>query len=219
MKRLILSIGLTAVMAVGVMAQAPAPHWEFRSFLNVASFATGTNSVFGFTNLLSPQTTAAYTGTNQDGTMFTNLAGNIVVSGNSNNTLNIFKDIDLWALRNGDWPVMWNTNNQQAEYLNNAIGFARLVVRGVSTNAAGTGPAVFRFVPLWDGTNESTLAADVWSVSFVPNGVTPFCLTTNFPMQRFVGARKLRLREEYDTSASNQGQSWITELGVSVWIP
>jgi hypothetical protein len=218
MKRLITSIGFTVLLAVNGMAQSAATRFEFRSFLNVTSFATGTNSTFGFTNLLSPFA-AGYSQTNQDGTMFTNLQGNIVVSGSSNNALNIFKDVDLWSLRNGDWPVMWNTNNQQAEYLNKPVGLARLVVRGVSTNAAGTGPVVLRFIPLWDGTNESTLAGDVLSISFVPNGVTAFCLTTNFPMQNFVGARRVRLREEYNTSASNQGQSWITELGIAAWIP
>jgi hypothetical protein len=206
-------------MAVSAVAQSPSPHFEFRSFLNVQAFQTGTNSLHGFTNLLH-DLGAGYAGTNEQGLLITNITGvaNTIGPG-TNDSLNIFKDVEMWALERGDWPVVWTTNNQQTEYLNSPIGLARLVVRGVSTNAAGTGPVVFRFVPLWDGSNESTLAGDIYSVSFVPNGVTPFCLSTNFPMQRFVGARKVRLREEYNTSASNQGQTWIYELGISAWIP
>lgn len=221
MKKLFTSIGLTAILAVGVMAQAQdaATHFEFRSFLNVAAFQTGTNSLHGFTNLLTA-TGAGYAGTNEQGLLITNLAGvQSTIGPGTNDFLNIFKDVDMWSLRDGYWPVIWTTNNQQTEYLNLPVGLARLEVRGASTNAAGTGPVVLRFVPLWDGTNESTLAGDVFSVSFVPNGTTPFCLTTNWPMQRFVGARRVRLREEYNTSASNQGQTWIYQIGISAWIP
>lgn len=207
-------------MTVGLMAtaiaQTPSPTHRVFHFLNCISVTTGTNSLYGVTNLNS------YSGiyTNQSGQWMTNNAGTGVAIGiGTNDTFNLLRDAPLWSLRNGEPAVYWPTNNGQTEFLNRSIGFARLLVRGVSTNAAGTGTVHLRFVPLYDGTNETTLAGDVFDLPIVMNGVTPISLSTNAPMYLWVGAKALRLREIYNTSASNQGQSWLFDVSLEGYIP
>lgn len=215
MKKLLTVIGVLASAMTG-FAQQPVPHFESRDFMNAVSFTAGTNSLYGVTNLNS------YSGiySNQAGQFMTNVQGTGVAIGpGTNDYSNLLKDVDLWSLRDGSPPVYWPTNNGQTELMNRSIGFARIYVRTVGTNAAAVGVTHLRFVPLYDGTNETTLAGDVWDFPVVVNGVTPVALSTNAPMYLWVGARRLRLKEIYNTSVSHQGQSWIQEIRLNGWIP
>ena len=203
-------------LAMVAMAQTPTTFPRSYHFLNCIAVTCGTNSTYGVTNQLS------YSGafTNIAGVFMTNNAGTAVIIGaGTNDVLNLLKDIPLWSLRNGEPLVYWPTNNQQAEYLNKSIGFGRFQFRVVGTNAAATGTVHFRFTPLWDGTNESTLATDVWDVPIVANGTTIATLTTNAPFYLWVGAQKLRLKEIYNTSASNQGQTWVLDVTLNGFAP
>jgi hypothetical protein len=107
----------------------------------------------------------------------------------------LLQDIDLPLLGTGNTPLIITTNNFAGDGTAYALSPFSLNVRLFGDSGAATGLNMI-FVGLPDGTNEVPDVAGpfpkfVWGV--VPIVGTTVC-TTNFPIWKFAGCKKIRLR-------------------------
>jgi hypothetical protein len=146
---------------------------------------------------------------------WTNTAGSrVTVATNTgagswaNATTKVVDDIPLWSDRNGQ-PV-WEPNTNSNNYVQSGATLAVTMVGGSGANTAST----WVFTPVYDGVNEATAAAELWTIAFTPTTTTVATLVTNVPTYRWPGAKLLRLVRVVpgDTDASSQ----VTLLDVNV---
>jgi len=181
MKKLLLFVG---IVLAAIISQAQ----PFRSvnFLNVDSIIV-TNAL-SFTNLAwvgSP----GY-GSNIVGLIFTNAQGSRVTVAAGDATA-IVGDIPLWSDRNATaQPTAgaWVSNN-----------LANICFQLYTpTNST----YLFQFTPLWDGTRESTAAADIVSILVTGTSASDIVVAVPFNASRWQGTPgKMRLRSITDTNA------------------
>ncbi len=223
MKKLIALLGV-----VGLGLTLHAQNFESQSFLTVRSIAV-TNTLC-VTNLNSPINTY---GTNNVGTIWTNLAGTRVVSGTVSATnpitgaityqgsgANLLRSIDLPPNRLGSYPPLQfatisGTIDTLVSWVPSPFNLNIRLVGQSGANSAVT----FVFAPVCDGTNESGATADLFKVAVTANTTTAVTLNTNLPAYLWMGCKSLRLREviNADTDASSR----VDVLGVTLnsWIP
>lgn len=204
-------------------AAAQAPHRSF-SFLNVqAAYASNALASYGtgLTNLATARAAGDGT-TNVTATVYSNLNARVVINstaGTSNVTasgVNIFKDVPLWALRDGGNPWTPNFTNGNYDLVNRS--FANL---GVTWTAGSGANAAVTFVvtPLYDGVNEATTAAEEWTFAFTAVASTTSTYATNVPLHRWPGAGKLRIRRITNGDADASSQVIITKLNLNGFVP
>jgi hypothetical protein len=205
MKKLLLSIGLS-ICTLSVMAQV---HIS-QDFLNVKALQPGTNSVgyAGLTNLANQvtgygqiysSTNLAYTN-NAGAYIHPGLAAVIAAMGTTNQytTPTLFKDVSLYADRNGN-PILYSMvapgviGNSNITYLSPNTLFIEIVPSTWTTNGAYG----FQFRPIWDGVTANGATNDDWwailpsSLGVATGGKAH--LATNAPTFRWPGAKRLRL--------------------------
>ena len=200
MKHLLALLGLILPLAV------TAQNFLSQDFLNVRSVQV-TNGI-GATNLNSFGVAA----TNFNGIVYTNLAGTRLETGTTNNTFNLFKDAQLWADRNGR-PFMGIETNNMVSTSPGSV-FLKLV-GGSGANAAVT----FVFRPVVDGQNESTAAADTWSVALTATTTTPVTLRTNVPFYLWPGCKGLRLRSIVNGDTDASSGVFVQECSLNGFLP
>lgn len=205
MKKLLLSIGLS-LSAFGVMAQS---HIS-QDFLNVKALQPGTNSVgyAGLTNLANQvtgygqiysSTNLAYT--NNGGTyIHPGLAAVIAAMGTTNQytTPTLFKDVSLYADRNGN-PISYTLQTPGPVVSSNLTFYSpnTLFIEVVPAAWTTNGAYGFQFRPIWDGVTANGCTNDDWwailpsSLGVATGGKAH--LATNAPTYRWPGAKKLRL--------------------------
>lgn len=202
---------LIAMLAIPAQAQA----FKSQSFLNVQSVQL-TNTI-NPTNLFTTTTV----GTNWPGLKFTNQNTAVEISATNRavNRVNPFKDVDLWALRDGSWPVMQiSTNgllNFHPSYANISVG----VVGGSGANTA----IPISIVPIWNGdernAREATAAGDEWRFAVTPNGATAVQISTNVPLFRWLGAKGLRVRWAVNSDADASSAVTLYDLSLNGFVP
>lgn len=250
MKKLLLTTIASVVLAVSAFAQAQFRNYSFLSSefgpyqtTNAACSVCYTTAPFGgiivtqaaaapfggFTNLLSP---AAY-GTNTYQLNWTNHNGVWVIPTNAanpnanttagvmvvtNNNTMLVQDIPLWVDRDGRMPVTVTTNTWLSD--GNAFAVSPVALNCRIWGAASAANTLnLIFVPLYDGTNECTGATPSfqWGITAAA-GTT--VVSTNFPIWKFAGAGKIRLRSATltTTAAANIGVT-IQSLSLSGFVP
>ena len=161
----------TALLATATPAQAQSPRSV--SFLSDGILSITVTNAVPYTNLLS---NLGY-GTNIVGLAWTNASGsNVVAVGTNYERTTLTRDVSLWADRNGNNPT--NVN-----------------IAGVFSGASGnltTNTLVF--VPLYDGTNESTVATDAFIWSVTASGTTKVVTASLNPLARWPGVQKIRCK-------------------------
>ena len=192
----------------------------------------------GFTNLLSwnNSTTAPLVqGTNCPNLTWTNNSGIWVIPTNGvpgtvtgiqflqgPDSTALVQDVSLWTDRNGQIPITITTNNWTGDNVAYPLSGVNLVCRTFGAASAAT-TLNLTFVGLPDGTNEPTTSVSGAAPVFVW-GITPIAgaqvLTTNFPIWKFAGCSKVRLRTAVltTTSAANIGVT-IQSLRLNGYVP
>jgi hypothetical protein len=209
---LVLSLLSFTACALAQGTFAPPKH-VFKSFLadKICSLNVS-NAVLGVTNLLTKNGHQ----TNEWGVVFTNcvtgsrsMVTNYAAITNTAATLeyfNLLSDVELWADRNGSgapvgtWTTLTNTPYSV---------FVRLVGQS-GANAAMT----FVFTPLFDGTNETTVAGQDFAWAVTANTTTEVCLVTNIFDTRFQHAKKIRCRSI--SNADTDATSTVTILSLGL---
>lgn len=194
MKKL-LTLGL---LALALSSQAQLIRHSVQPFVNATSITVSNN--LSVTNLNSTTSVGSVgAGTNVWGTTFTNYAGTACLVTNNAALTNTYGTFENYNLLGSVW--LWEGRShvpQNTWYSTNVpttIGSVMIKLVGQS----GANSAVnFTFVPLPDGTNEATAAAETWVVGVTANTTTPVVIYTNIP-SRFIGCAKLRLRSVLNT--------------------
>lgn len=152
-----------------------------------------------YTNIVSPTSF----GTNIVGLQWTTLAGTpptnltVVANGTNNENTKLTRSASLWADSTGYCP----TN------VNLSLTF--------TCGAGNNGTTNFiDFVPIYDGTNESTEAGDLFRWVFTSAGAVTNTIHTNNPISRWPGAQRFRVREIL--SGTNAAASQVTILGLKL---
>lgn len=210
MKKYIISLGL----ALATFSS------QGQNFLSQSFIADGITSITA-TNLLQPTNLlyAASVGTNHYGILVTNLGVQVVITNGVMDYQNLFKDVTLWSDREGR-PYCAGATNSVADVGDSTDSPAAVVVKtqvGSGANSAVT----FAFAPVYtdainngDGSNgnEVTSAADFWIFSVTPTASSTQVWSTNAPMYRWGGAKKLRLL--YVSNADTDASSNVKLLGI-----
>jgi hypothetical protein len=163
----------TAALALSLATPASAQSPRSVSFLSDGILAITVTNAIPYTNLLS----VGAWGTNLVGLAWTNASGsNIVASGTNYENTKLTKDISLWTDRNGLTPTNANISGTFVAASGN-----------LTTNT-------IVFVPLYDGTNESTVAGDafIWSITAI--GTTKVTTASLNPLGRWPGVQKIRCK-------------------------
>lgn len=219
MKKFLIVVGLVLGLSAG------AQNFITQSFINAQSLAV--SNTICVTNLVSLNGT----GTNVNGTQWTNFAGTRVVAGPTYVTnsitgaittnaskANLLREIELRPDRNGNYdaltwvPVYTNV-------LDNWIPSKyNLNIR--LTGQSGANSAVtFVFTPICDGTNESSAAADLWKVAVTATTTTPVVLNTNVPAYLWRGCKGIRLREIYNADTDASSRVDVLSCTLNSWTP
>lgn len=215
MKNLLKIVLLTTLVSLTLTSQAQT--FSSQSFIANASSLNVSNT-FGITNLLAPSTY----GSNVVSVLFTNRAGTrVVVAAGTGETVNLCASVNLWPDRNGNWwsPLYQQSTNgtplQIAPYPGMPASLTVRLIGGSGANVA----MLMKFVPVFDGDNESTVAAEAFDWSVTPNTTTAVCISTNVPLYKWPGAKKLRLKSitAGDTDASSQVT--IFNLSLNGYVP
>lgn len=207
----ILILGLFAFASI-----AKAANFESQSFLAVqAVYATNTVQI---TNLAS----FGSVGTNLAGTTYTNNGSRVVVTAaGAGSGVNLLKDVSLWALSDGSPATSIFTATNGAAFPAGAfyeLGHATISV--TMSGASGANAAVtFSLVPLWDGVNQANTAADFFNFSFTAVASSTRTFSTNVPMSRFVGAKKLRLVSISNADTDATSQVIVTAASLNGFVP
>lgn len=207
----IVSILVLAVATLGVSAQ----NHNSRSFLNVQAIrATNT---FQFTNFL----TAGSVGTNKANTYYTNNNALVVVTAaGAGSQVNPFRDVSLWARRDGAPAVSWIANTNAAVAAETFIPKNDATLSVAWQSGSGANAAVtFLFTPLYNGEHEATAAAEEWSFSFTATASSRECLATNVPLHKWLGAEKLRLRRVVNADTDASSDVHIFDISLNGYVP
>ena len=209
MKSIKYIIGLIAVVAFLAL---PAAAQEFRSqsFLNV-------QAVY-LTNLCNPTNlaTASSAGTNVVGLTYTNNGVRFVADGTNQTRVNPFRDVSLWALRDGSGA--WSTGATNATGILYNMSYATVSV--TMTSGSGADSAIpFVVTPVYDGVNEATVAAEEWTFAFTPTASSTQTFSTNAPLYRWPGASKLRIRRAVNSDTTAAGHVIVKALNLNGFPP
>lgn len=200
---------LLAVMAALALS-ANAANFKSQSFIvgDVTSLCVS-NSIC-VSNLLSYTVVTNWTGVN-----WTNAAGNRVITSTTGGVTaykNLLKDVDLWSASDGSLPAVYYDPGVSGAAATNSC-FANIYIKILGTSGANSA-VTFAFVPLPDGVNESTVAADTVVVSLTAAGATVVDKTTKIEPWRWPGSGKLRLK--YIFNADEDATSKVTVLACSL---
>lgn len=221
---------IIAISAIALSTFAQTGH-RVQSFLNdkvasiIVSNAAGTVIVPGITNLNSTianglggygTNNIGTTWTNKDGSYVNLTAANMGTATNDHASDPLFKDVDLWSTREAGMATVWAAGTGSAGSNNVVVGTITMKLIGRSGKS---GTVNLRFCPLYDGTNEPNTVADpiVWGVAV--NGATPVVISTNIYQYRVPGAKRLRLREIYNSDTGAGTDAYITDLNISGFVP
>ncbi len=213
---------LFALMALTGLAASAQDHYV-RSFIvpQVSSLIVS-NKTYGITNLNSKLTLGGVgAGTNTWGTAWTNTSGTFVYVTNNaaiTNTSATFESYNILQ----DAPL-WTDKLAQPLNMSQAPGgssnaFGSILIRVVGATGK-TSTLNFIFVPVPDGTNEVTAAANQFTVGVACNDVTPVVITTNLPSSFMIGARKLRLRTITNVDTSGSANAIVTHCALVGFSP
>lgn len=229
MKSRILSLIGLVLSLVGASAQN---HNSF-SVLAVPALQTGTNG-WGVTNLSLIPTNSGmiYNPTN---TTYTNSDGSYVGTStsylasigttNANTTKTLFRDIPLFADRNGvpiQFPI-WGTGAAGLE--TNYTWFSPQTLFIQYYNPRGSNaPFGITFRPIWDGVTAHTDSGQDWGVNIAGLATTQGSLSTNIPTWRWPGAKALRVVQVTNLYvlggvAAQTNSTVITKLNVNGFVP
>jgi hypothetical protein len=164
-----------AAAALALLTATPASAQSPRSisFLSDGILAITVTNAIPYTNLLS----VGSAGTNLVGLAWTNNYGsNIVAVGTNYEKTTLTRDISLWSDRNGATPTNANISGTFVAPAGN-----------LTTNT-------LVFVPLYDGTNESTVASDAFIWSVTANGTAKVVTASLNPLGRWPGVQKIRCK-------------------------
>ena len=196
---------------LGLLALVPslalAANFESQSFLAVSAvYATNTLQI---TNL----TASGSVGTNVLGTTYTNNATRIVVSAaGAGATVNLLKDVSLWARSDGSLASQLVATNIATTEVSDA-NVSITMTSGSGANAAVT----FVIAPVPDGANASKTAN--WTFSFTPTASTTETVFTNVPLSTFSGVNKLRLLRIVNADTDASSQVIVTSVKLNGFVP
>lgn len=192
MKKLLFSLAL-CLAALPLFAQNP----KSISFISDGVTTLYLTNTIGITNL-NPFSLSS---SNKAGLIWTNGSLNAVtVVAGSNDTINMFRDVQVWPDREGRW---WTQNiivtnsviKSDVDYGSSAFN-VNYVMNG---NANFTNYINFVIVPMFDGINEAT--DQTWSFDTIKgNGATMISGATNVPIWRWPGVQKLRFKYMVQTN-------------------
>lgn len=189
-----LLLGFAVATVSHAQSYPEARHYSF-SFLPSGITAVYVTNTLALTNL----STAGTAGTNVAGLVYTNSGTQVIVgSGDYQPLLN---DVNLWIPRDGRF---WNvaTNDTLTAVYDIPANVSVTYSSGSGANAAVT----FVMVPMADDTREVNADAWTWSFTAVASQVNTTISTNANWLQRWPGAKKLRIRRvvNADTDASSQ---------------
>lgn len=204
MKKIIsLVIGLALTLSVS------AQNHTMQSFL-----AGGVNSVV-LTNLLNITNLsyASSVGTNAFGTLYTNNGVRVTTGTN----VNLFRDVTLWADREGRPYSQVATNTTEASIFNTPVSLCIKTIAGAVADTAVT----FVFSPVYnDNVGECTVSTEWFTASVTPTASATQVWRVAVPVYKWPGAKKLRLMytTNGDTTTGN-GSVTVTHLSLNGFIP
>lgn len=210
MKKLILTSVLVALASL-----ANAANFQSQDFLSVqAVYATNTVQI---TNLLA----SGSVGTNVSGTTYTNNGSRVVVTAaGAGASVNLLKDVSLWARADGSPPTtIWSATNGAAlaagSYFENSdVHMSVTYSSGSGANAAVT----FTIVPIPDGEHASEVNPWSWSFTAVASS-TLATVRTNVPISSFTGCKGLRLLRIVNADTDASSQVIITDARINGFVP
>jgi hypothetical protein len=188
--------GVAAAIALALATPTPARAQVplSISLLNDGIANITVSNTIPYTNILSPSSF----GTNIVGLQWQTSSGsNIVVTATNGTTTRLTRSASLWADSTGYCPT--NAN------------FSLTYTAGAGNNG---GTNWIEFVPVYDGTNESTEALDSWRWIFLGAGATTNTIHTNNPLSRWPGAQRFRVKDI--VSPTNAAASQLTILGLKL---
>ncbi len=203
---------ISFLVMVAALAQVSyAANYESLSFMNVQAFQV-TNTI-NVTNLSA----LGSVGTNVANTLYTNGGSRVVVSAaglGAGTTL--IKDINLWARADGSpaASIVSGTNSGNTVTIGDAT-FSTTLTGGSGANAAVT----FTIAPVWDGVNEATASGDIWEFSFTATASSTITVSTNVPLQRFPGAKKLKLLRVVNADTDASSGVMVRAASINAFVP
>jgi hypothetical protein len=197
---------LTAVTAFSALG-ATGTGFKSQSFIADGVSVLNVTNLLGVTNLqsISIQTNVA-------GTTWTNASGALVTHSTNDFTAikNLVKDVALWDPS----PIYEAVTGVNATNSN----FANIYIRLVGQSGANTA-CTFIFVPIFDGTNESLVAADALSIAVTSSGTTVVDLATKVPAYKWIGAQGLRLKSITHPDADASSRVSVLNCSLNGFVP
>lgn len=209
-----IGLALAVLLPVTALAQSGTlwPRHKSQSFLTVQSI-TSSNAV-GITNLVMPG--VSVTGTNWLNTYWTNNAGTLVRSTASTYTnVNLLGSVELWS--RGDGAPGINQTNGILGWIN-SIGDANISYR-LKAGAAANTANIFIFKPSWDGTNVDSSGAADFTFAVTPTADGVLVGSTNVPMWKWVGAKRLYCAVWTNPDADATGLVTLQSLRLNGFAP
>ena len=224
MKKIKLLLGL-AVLAVFAMT-ASAQNGRIQRVLGDGIVSMTVSNTLQFTNLNSPGVVHS----NVVGMTFTNLSSAgasqraTVTAGGSgygaqgqrtNYTQTLLtKDVNLWPNLPPITANYATSTNPVGTLQPNQPSYGNITIKGQGGSGAN-GTITFYWVPLPDGTNESTIAADLFVHTITGTTTTPICVFTNFPLHRWQGVQKARLKVVTSGVTTASSDFTLTDINVA----
>lgn len=207
----IISILMVVALAVSANAQWAVHNSNLpggNKFLAVpAVYATNNFNITNLSSVIGP-------GTNLAGTVFTNKAGTraTVTAAGVGAAQPLLQDVSIQPLASGGgaWAYHY-TNGVERSYATMSV----TLTAQSGANAAVT----FALTPLYNGVNEATETADLWTWSFTPTASTTHTVSTNVPLWRWPGAEKLRLRRITNADTDATSAVIITDVSLNQFGP
>lgn len=199
---------VAAIGGIGRGTNMPGTMWTNNSYLS----SLGTN-VPGTQIIITNGGYYAFPFASTNSGFFTNASGSSAAV--DFNKLNLLQDVTLWTDKEGR-PMLLSPNaaNNPTNYYSYGTLFFSLV-GGSGANSAVT----FRFVPLYDGTNQPNQAGEFIAVSVTANTTTVVNLSTNLIASRVIGAKKLRLVDIVNADADASSSVQLLKVGFAGWRP
>jgi hypothetical protein len=209
--------GLVLLAACVLVSTLPAnaANWKSISFISGDVQSVCITNGVSLTNLAS----VGVITTNITGLTYTNYGGTRVVYDGTNQFVankNLCIDVPLYADANGNTTII--PVSDVAGAVTNAYLNCGIFIRVQGTSGANTA-IPFIFVPLWDGVNESTVAADALSISVTPSGATRVDKYVPIPAWKWPGAGKVRLKSASNADADATSRVDILNVSLNGFIP
>jgi hypothetical protein len=205
---------ITLVLALATFTASAQTHIS-QSFLNVKSLQV--SNVAAISNI------TMFAGmSNIFGGRWTNNAGTAVNVTNAGNTVKLLRDVQLWADRDGNWPIrqIYSVPGTQTNYLN----ISPFTISGKLIGGAGANSAVtFVLTPYWKDIPDdgSTFIATTHDFSFAvtaASGVVTFA-TNIVNAGNWAGAKGVRVRSIVNGDTDYTGGVYITDLDLTGYRP